>query len=78
MVRPRLDVPVDLAISERLPAVPLSAPFRDVCSGRGIRDCSVPRVADAFDVGSMPVEVPFRTEHLLGAVVNWPSVWPDR
>ena len=21
---------------------------------------------------------PFRTEHLLGVVVNWPSVWPDR
>jgi hypothetical protein len=36
------------------------------------------RVADAFDVGSVPVEVPFRTEHLLGVVVNWPSVWPDR
>ena len=24
------------------------------------------------------VERPFRTQHPLGAVVNWPSVWSDR
>ncbi|MER5228286.1 hypothetical protein [Streptomyces flaveus] len=31
-------------------------------------------------VSSPPVRrrFPFRTEHLLGVVVNWPPVWPDR
>jgi hypothetical protein len=24
------------------------------------------------------VEDPFRTEHLLGVVINWPSAWPER
>jgi hypothetical protein len=39
------------------------------------------RLACYFQEGVIaitPAPVPFRTGHLLGVVVNWPSVWPDR
>src|SRR3954447_6858655 len=47
---PRLDVPVDLAISEQLPTVPLSAPFRRVLRAGHAGLLCAERVADAFDV----------------------------
>ncbi|MFL6046129.1 MAG: hypothetical protein ACJ72M_13540 [Propionibacteriaceae bacterium] len=52
-------MPVDLAISERLPTVPLSAPFRRVLRAGHAGLLCAERVADAFDVGSLPVELPY-------------------
>jgi hypothetical protein len=34
--------------------------------------------AAVLDARRVPVTVPFRTQHPLGAVVNRPSVWSDR
>jgi len=40
--------------------------------------CAPGGSAAVLDARRVPVAVPFRTQHPLGAVVNRPSVWPDR
>jgi hypothetical protein len=56
-----------------------------LCGARcsGIRQANAtgsgrPTSAAVLDARRVPVAVPFRTQHPLGAVVNRPSVWSDR
>ncbi len=51
---------------------------RDTSGGGECEPCALGGSAVVLDARRVPVTVPFRTQHPLGAVVNRPSVWSDR